>query len=123
MVNTIHAGRAGLAGSSTVVTIRSAGSSVGLRRRTHSAPSPARTYAGAHEPLELGGSAIGEDSLVLGEDDMISLGEDVDASAATQLKSDEGLRMRLGSEGRQRVYELHSIERAAKRMKEILCAC
>ena len=41
------------------------------------------------EPLELGGSAIGDESLVLGEDDMISLGDDSDLGAATQLKSED----------------------------------
>ncbi len=43
------------------------------------------------DALELGGSVIGDESLVLGEDDdMITLGDEVaDPSAATQLKSDD----------------------------------
>ncbi|MCE9546951.1 MAG: hypothetical protein K8T25_15870, partial [Planctomycetia bacterium] len=42
------------------------------------------------EPMELGGSTIEGASLVLGEDDMITLGGEADVSAATQLKSDDG---------------------------------
>jgi excisionase family DNA binding protein len=72
-----------LGGTGSDVTIGASDSGISLS-------DPADSGISLEDPLELGGSAIGDESLVLGEDDMISLGDDVaDPSAATQLKSDD----------------------------------
>ncbi len=72
-----------LGGTGSDVTIGASDSGISLG-------DPADSGISLEDPLELGGSAIGDESLVLGEDDMISLGDDVaDPSAATQLKSDD----------------------------------
>jgi excisionase family DNA binding protein len=72
-----------LGGTGSDVTIGASDSGISLS-------DPADSGLSLEEPLELGGSAIGDESLVLGEDDMITLGDDVgDPAAATQLKSDD----------------------------------
>jgi len=72
-----------LGGTGSDVTIGASDSGISIS-------DPADSGISLEDPLELGGSAIGDESLVLGEDDMISLGDDVaDPSAATQLKSDD----------------------------------
>lgn len=72
-----------LGGTGSEVSIGASDSGISLT-------DPADSGLSLEEPLELGGSAIGDESLVLGEDDMITLGDDVaDPSAATQLKSDD----------------------------------
>lgn len=72
-----------LGGTGSDVTIGASDSGISLS-------DPADSGISLEDPLELGGSAIGDESLVLGEDDMISLGDDAaDPSAATQLKSDD----------------------------------
>lgn len=72
-----------LGGSGSDVTTKPGDSGISLM-------DPSDSGLSLDEPLDLGGSQIDGGSLVLGEDDMITLGgSSADVSAATQLRSDD----------------------------------
>ncbi|MDX1963798.1 MAG: helix-turn-helix domain-containing protein [Pirellulales bacterium] len=78
-----------LGGSGSDLTLNAADSGIML-------VDPADSGLSLEQPLTLGSSGKNKDNLVIGEDDMITLEDDVDVEGATQLRADEDFALTPG---------------------------